>query len=73
MSDALTTAEVSRLCRRALGELAQVPVPIDAAAKWRNHLDRASEHLNELLLLVDLVENVDAGLAVIVERDELPA
>lgn len=73
MSDALTTLEVQRHAKSALQALHGAPLEVGASPALRNAIERAVGSLNELLLLVDLVEAVETGLAVIVERDEAPA
>lgn len=67
---ALTTSEVARLARMAIGALDTIAWPINVPAGWRASVDRARGHLDELLLLCGFTESVAAGLAVVVEQAE---
>lgn len=77
MGDALTTSEVERLVRLATGRLYAVAwpgkVPEDLQGIVNNaraNIDDAAGYLNELLLLLDFVDDVEHGRAVVVDQGE---
>lgn len=68
MADPLTSTEVERYARMALGQLYSIAYPRDAPRELRNKIDNAAAAMNELLMLCELVDAVHDGIVVVCDR-----